>query len=63
MVEVYGLRALSGFCIGKTEYEKIHIGTYTRQKASEIILCRDFINRWNMNHIEKIEKLIFELED
>lgn len=58
MVRIFGVCKVDGF---RTLTKKL-IGVYTREKAAQILLDRDFIKRWNENHIIELIQLIFETD-
>ena len=63
MIKIYGLIKQSGFAIGD-DYNKHLLGEFSAARAIDILKDRkNFIERWNENHITKMVQLIFETEE
>lgn len=62
MVNIYGYVKATCFAIGD-DLREIFIGTYTRTEASKILMDKNYIKRWNDNHIATLVKISIEIAE
>lgn len=60
--KIYGDLIHRGFAIGDN-HTKYFIGSYAKNTALKLLADESFIQRWNDNHIAKIDKLIIEISE
>jgi hypothetical protein len=62
MIKIYGYAKINSLIIND-DYRRFLIGTYTREQATKILNDRNFISRWNDNHVGEIVKISIEIEE